>query len=191
MKSTHILAVAALLVSAPFTWSADAPKTAPKTKVEQFFTKHGTLTLRASTEVFESDLDDTDFGQAFYEVKTEVVELINPTSKTRAYGLRFKLRGRNDRESVSWLDEDELDSLIKGMEYLLNLKADVTKLNSVTGFYKTRDGMEIQAVKGEEEIFGIKARTGGFLVFEAESGFKKFRDSISAAQAKIADIKPE
>ena len=191
-KYPHIICI--LFLAATTTWAADAPKPdAPKTKLEQFSAKHGSLTLRASTKVAEMEAgDDIAFGQAFWQIDIEVVELIIPAENSRAYGLRFELSGNNNRESTSWLDADELPSLLQGIDYLLALDANVTKLASVTGFYRTRDGMEIQAVKGGESIFGVKASTGGFAVFEnKEDGLKKFREAIVTAQKKIAEIKPE
>ena len=196
MKNKYPQIICILLLAATTTWAADTPKPdAPKTKLEQFSAKHGSLTLRASTEVAKMSwhkTGDLDFQQTFNEIKVEVVEIINPTENTRAYGLRFELSGKNSRKSISWLDADELPSLLKGIDYLLALDANVTKLASVTGFYRTRDGMEIQAVKGDESVFGVKASTGGFAVFEKdEAGLKKFRDAIVTAQTKIAEIKPE
>ena len=192
-KYPHIICI--LFLAATTTWAADAPKPdSPKTKLEQFSAKYGSLTLRADTEVAKMSwykTGDFDFSQTFNEIRIEVVELISPSENMRAYGLRFELEGDN-RESISWLDADELPSLLKGIDYLLALDANVTKLDSVTGFYRTRDGMEIQAVKGKRSIFGVKASTGGFAIFKnKEAGLKKFRDAIVTAQKKIAEIKPE
>jgi len=188
MKNTlsHIISII-IFLSATTNWAADAPKAdSPKTKLEQFSAKHGSLFLRAETELGEIG---PFFSGTYYRVSAKVVEIIAPTSKTRAYGVNFELTGGKN-SSTSSLDEDELPSLIKGIDYLIELDPSVTKLAGVTGFYRTKAGMEVQVVKGEETIYGIKAERGGFLIFETPSDLKSFRSLIVRAQEKIKEIKP-
>ena len=190
------IAVIIAALSATTNWAAGAPKAdSPKTKLEQFSAKYGLLILQAETETIELykfPNGETVFvggRDGYYQVTVKVVELIQPSSKTRAYGVRFEFVGLVGK-SNSWLDEDEIPSLIKGIDYLLDLDPKVTKLSKVTGIYRTKDGMEVHAFKGEKTVLGLKAKTGSFAVFENVTGLKAFRKALQTAQAKITEIKP-
>jgi hypothetical protein len=202
MKNTlsHIIS-SIVFLSATTSWAADAPKAdPPRTKLEQFSAKYGSLFLRGKTRLVTLDWDSPESlelagdGAAFDRIQIDVVELIDPSTKTRAYGVYFDLKEDGEvRESRSYLDEDEIPSLIKGVDYLLALDPAVTKLKSVTGFYRIKDGLEVQVSKGNKGgkkiIYGIKAKTGGFAIFTNVKAFGRFRQALVDAQKKILEIK--
>ena len=100
--------------------------------------------------------------------------------------------GRLERESRSFVDYDEIDSLIKGLDYVAKADATVTKLSSFEANYSTKCDLQI-AVFGQQSA-GVSAaissgQIGTVRVFINVDDLNKLRALLVEAKAKLDGIR--
>lgn len=116
-----------------------AEKSAPITKLEAFSTRTGTVLIKGFKEV--GQLGGT--GLVIVEARE-----FRDASKPKAAGqygvtIQVKEAGRLERENTSYVDEDELDSLIKGIEYISKIDRTVTALADFEAQFRTRGDFSV------------------------------------------------
>jgi hypothetical protein len=189
MKKTIIsLAIAALLL--PSVYAANLKDSVPqaKTKLEQFSAKTGVVLIRGFHKIGSAQ------GLYNTSVNIEAKEFTNVTDGTKQYGITieaFKENGKYDKQHTSFIDYDEIDSLVKGIDYITKVKSDITKLEDFQADYKTKGDLKISTFSSGEKV--MSAVTSGNIsgvgaYFNIED-LAKVKDLILKAKTKIGEIK--
>ncbi|HEU4596480.1 MAG TPA: hypothetical protein VFS10_15195 [Pyrinomonadaceae bacterium] len=157
------------------------------TKMELLLEKTGAVVVKGSTTVgtinglrgtatFTSwEMLDTQTGSAEYGVSI----LIGDT-------------GRSDgAQEVAYVDYDELDGLIKGIDHIIKLENSSTKLARFEAQYKTRGGLAIfrfNAPGGYGTAISTEGVRGPRLILRP-TGLVEFRDMVESAKTIIDDAR--
>lgn len=159
-----------------------------KTKLEQFSAKTGVVIIRGFHKIGSVQ------GLYNTSVNIEAKEFINVTDGKRQYGITietFKENGRYDKEHTSFVDYDEIDSLMKGIEYIEKVKASVTKLEDFQADYSTRGDLKISVYSHGDGIgAGVTSgNVGGVRAYFNIEDLGKLKKLIKEAKTKIDEIK--
>jgi len=164
------------------------PEQVPKTKLETFVAQNGIVIIQgfSSAGILK--------GQYGSTIEVDSKEFTNAASGKKEYGITIEVSsgGTASRSNRSYIDYDEIESLIKGLDYIAKIDKSVTKLESFQATYNTKDDLS----------FAIFSRDNGTIMLSVESGrigaasayFKydeigKVRDLITQAKIKIDGIK--
>jgi hypothetical protein len=87
------------------------------------------------------------------EIRLDAIDLKDTANSTRAIGFVISLRefgekpGERPRENRSFIDYEEIDRLIKGMETASKVNETMTKLASFEALYRTLGDLEINVFR--------------------------------------------
>ena len=113
----------------------------------------------------------------------------NPNSpKTTGISITIKEAGGLERENTSYIDIDEIDSLVKGIEYISKVGKDVTLLDQFEVDYRTKGDLRItvfNSSKGEISASVSSGTIGRANAFIKLVELDKLRDLILAVKSKI------
>ena len=171
-----------------FTGYAQESTETNKTKLEQFSTKTGVVLVRGFHKIGSTT------GLYSTSVNVQSKEFINVSDETREYGITvesFKEDGRYDKSHTSFIDYDEIDSLIEGINYISSLKSDVTKLKDFQADYKTRSNLEISTFSSGRKILAAvtSGTIGGVTAYFNLTDLEKVKLLIIKAKEKIDSIR--
>lgn len=155
----------------------------PATKLEAFTARTGIVTIKAYTKVGVV----TGLGRVNIDV-LELRDALNPTA--REYGIRIIVResGKAEKENSSFIDADEIDSLIRGVNYIAKIDKSVTSLNEFEAKYKTRDDFAITTFSsrdGEVNVAVTSGRAPKASAFFKLSDMEQIKTFLTEAKAKI------
>jgi hypothetical protein len=146
-KTIQLLMFTALFTLQPFHCAkAQAPipqPTEPKTKLETFQAKSGGIIVRGFSSVGNIRGRSQKQHDAYTEI--ECKEFADAISGRKEYGLTVEVACDVGISvtSVSYIDYDEIDSLIKGIEYISNIGTNVTQLSNFQADYKSKSDLTI------------------------------------------------
>ena len=145
-----------------------------KTKIELFQSRKGGVVIKSFEKVFDfpdyitlggkvQKFDDKGGGVA------EVWELIDGTSGAKVYGIKIELEGDNRSDTV-FLDADEVDAVLKGVDYILGYQADKTKYKDWQVDFKSKAGFKISAFSSRKRtvMYAVQAGTVTHIFPKAE-----------------------
>jgi hypothetical protein len=170
------LAFAILLISPLYSaaqTAAPQPAATPSTKLESFSSKTGIVIIKGFTTVGKAK------GRGV--VTVEAREFRDGTSPQQgAYGVAIEVKesGRLERESRSFIDYDEIDSLVKGIDYIAKIGKSVTQFNDFEAQYRT---------KGDFSITVFSDSSGG-LSLSVDSG-RIGRTSAFLEMSELSNLK--
>jgi hypothetical protein len=143
----------------------------PKTKLEAFQLRTGVVIIKGFSRIGTATAAD---GSS---ILVEAIEYREVTSRAKEYGVTIEVReaGNAGRRSFSFIDYDEIEPLLKGLEYLSKIDSSVTQLNRYEADYRTRG----------EAIFSAFSSRGGNVTITVSAGL--FRKVTSAF--KLDDLK--
>ncbi|NWO03854.1 hypothetical protein DFO83_104219 [Idiomarina loihiensis] len=159
-----------------------------KTKIEQFSAKTGIVLIRGFHKIGNTQ------GLYNTSVNIEAKEFTNVTDGTKQYGITieaFKENGQYDKDHTSFIDYDEIDSLVKGIEYISKVKASVTKLDDFQADYSTRGDLKISTFSSGEQIMAAvtSGNIGAVAAYFNIDDLEKVKALIVKAKNKIDEIK--
>jgi hypothetical protein len=143
----------------------------PRTKLEAFQARRGIVIIKGSSRIgLATGLDGT-------SIEIETRELRDAGSLAREYGITVEVReaGNPGRRSLSYIDYDEIDPLLKALEYLSKIDDSATQLTRFEASYRTRGDLLVSASSGR----------GGTITLAVSGGV--FR--ISTSLFKLEDLK--
>lgn len=144
----------------------------PRTRLEAFQARTGIVIIKGSSRIgVAAGLDGT-------SLEVETRELRDAGSNSREYGITVEVRetGANGRRSLSYIDYEEIDSLLKGLEYLSKIDNSVTQLNRFEADYQTRGELLVSAFSG---------RGGGVTLAIASGHFRKATSLFRLEDLKV------
>ena len=127
----------------------------PATKLEAFSARTGIVLIKGYTELGSVS------GLGSVEVDArEFRDASNP--KLREYGSTFTVKesGRLERESNCLVDYDELDSLMKGIEYVGNADKGVTPLANFEAEFRTKGNLSVTTFSQRQGGIGLAISCG-------------------------------
>lgn len=178
----------ATLLTIPFIAAAqeqaDATKAPPATKLEAFSARTGIVLVKGLTYLGEID---GDISRVSIDVR-EFRDASNP--KSAQYGVAFTVKefGRLKRENTSYIDEDEIDSLIRGLDYISKIDRSVTTFRNVEAHYRTKGDLSL-VVGGEVGLVVSSGRIERTSALLKLADTDKIRASLGEAKKAIAFAK--
>lgn len=185
MRKKLCAAVALLaLLTTQANAQAPAAPTAPKTKLEAFEAQEGVVIVQGFSRIGE--LRGTYGGS----VVVQANEFTNATTGTRASGtvIDVKEGARLERSNRSFIDYDEIASLLKGIDYIAKADKSVTKLENFQADYRTKGDVKIStfSTTGGEIMVAVAAgRIGRTSVHLKFADLGALRNLISSAQERL------
>lgn|ERR1041384_1158695 len=191
MKYSYALMRVCLLLVTATLCHAQRPQpspssTEPRTKLEAFQAKTGAVIIKGYTEV------GTMAGLGG-SIKIESMEFTDAQTGTKQQGIVIEAKesGRLERESRAFVDYDEIDSLVKGLDYIGKIDASVTKLAKFEASYKTKGDLSITTFNETSGYqFGVTVGSiGGIDVFFKASDLERLKALILEAKMHLAEAR--
>jgi hypothetical protein len=130
----------------------------PRTKLEAFQVRTGVVIIKGFSRIgLAAGLEGT-------SIEVETREFREAGANAREYGITIEVREAGDtgRRRLSYIDYDEIEPLLKGLEYLSKIDNSVTQLNRFEVDYRTRGDLLVSAysTRGGNVTLAI---SGGYL----------------------------
>jgi hypothetical protein len=169
---------------------AQQPKTesTPKTKLEAFERQSGSVIIRGFSR------HGSVSGKYGGSVAVESREFTNATTGKREHGIVIEVKegGRLEREDRSFIDYDEIDGLLKGIEYISKIQKDVTPFDHFQADYRTKGDLTVSTFSsdGGEIAAAIESgRIGSVDVIIDLASLQKLRNIILEAKEAIDKVR--
>ncbi|GAB3883425.1 hypothetical protein [Spirosoma agri] len=192
------LQVFVLSTLSTFAYAQDEKPEKPKTKLEAFMAQDGTVIVQGFSTIGKME------GMYGSFLSVDSKEITVASSGKREYGITIEVKkniGSNlTRESTSYIDYDEIESLLKGIDYISKIDKSSTKLQDFQADYRTKDDLKISVFSGSLGLFSSSKNSSIYLNVEsgiigrATATFKlesinEFRGLIAKAKEKLDSIK--
>ncbi|MBK7464225.1 MAG: hypothetical protein IPP59_16375 [Betaproteobacteria bacterium] len=166
---------------------ADAAKVPPATKLEAFSARTGIVLVKGFTNLGTVN----GMGRVSIDVR-EFRDASNP--KSAQYGVAFEVKesGRLERENTSYIDEDEIDSLIRGLDYISKIDRSVTTFGNFEAQYRTKGDLSLVVFSGsggEISLAVSSGRIGRTRAFLKLADTEQIRTLLGEAKKAIASAK--
>ncbi len=159
----------------------------PATKLEEFSAKTGIVVIRG----FETIGEVRGMGSVTITAR-EFRDASNPKLKQTGLTVELKESGRLERESISFVDYDEIDSLLRGIDYISKIERNVTSLKNFEAEYRTKGDFAITTLNERNGSIGVAVSSGRFSKVSAYlklSDLPQLRTYIVNAKAIIDSAK--
>lgn len=159
----------------------------PRTKLEDIDSRYERVITKGFTQYATLNVRGV-------EVRLDVVEMKDTANSTRALGFVVALKelGDKPRENRSFIDYEEIDRLIKGMESVAKVNETMTKLAGFEARYRTLGDLEIVVFRQTRSgtaasvTSGICDRVTGLMTLD---DLDKLRGHLIEAKARLDEIK--
>lgn len=181
-----ILVVGVLVCSGANIKKPKLPTQGQETKLETFEKQTGTVIIRGRSEIGSVSAMGT--------VEVDCIEILDVSTAQREMGivLTVKGSGRYESSNSSFIDYDEIESLLNGIDYIAKVTLSSTKLSSFEAAYKTKGELSIvtfSSSKGKVEAVVSSGYTGSTRAFITTAKLSELRSIIAKAKKKLDEIK--
>jgi hypothetical protein len=156
----------------------------PATKLEAFQARTGVVIVRGFSTVGtirglggNVTIDARDFRDAG-----------DPTRRVTGISVSIKETSRLERENTSFIDSDEIEGLLHGVDYIVKASSEVTKLDNFEVEYRTKGYFSVIVFndsRGQLSVAVTSGRVGRTSAYLKLSDLAEFRKLIVAAQSKL------
>jgi hypothetical protein len=167
----------------------DSPQAlAPRTKLEAFKAQEGAVILHGFSKVGELR------GGNGSTLTVSCNEFTNATTQKKERGVIIEVKeaGTLEHENRSFIDYDELVSLLNGIDFMTKVDKRATQLDNVRATYRTRDELEL-SVSGRSSGEITAAVTSGTIAAARATltlpDLGKLRDFIVSAKNQLDALK--
>jgi len=162
------------------------PEPTPKTKIEAFQVQTGTVVIKGYAKIGRVS--------AMGAVEISAMEFTDAATNKKQTGVVIEIKeaGRLENEDRSFIDYDEVDALLKGIDYISKATVDVTKLGQFEATYKTKGNFSATTYSTGSGEIAAAVRSGhvrpttAFLSLEQ---LAKVRDLVDQAKQKLDEAK--
>jgi len=123
------------------------------------------------------------------EVTVETREFANATTGKKEYGVVIEVNegGRLERKDRAYIDYDEIDALLKGIDYIVKVDKSVTTFDSFQADYRTKGEMTLSTFSSDGTVKAAvsTSRIGGADLIIEIAGLQRLRVLISESKVKI------
>jgi hypothetical protein len=163
----------------------------PRTKLEAFQARTGVVIVKGFSRIGVAP------GLEGSSIEVENREFRDAGSNSKEYGLAVEVREAGTttgRRSVAYVDYDEIDPLLKGLEYLSKIDSSATQLTRFEADYRTRGDLLFSAYSTRGGAVTL-AVSGGVIrrttsLFRLED-LKVIRGLIIEAKNQLDAIQPK
>jgi len=160
--------------------------TVPKTKLQAFEALAGAVIIKGYTEI------GSVAGMGL--VSVDAKEFTNASNRRSEYGITIEVKetGRLQKEDTSFIDYEEIDSLIAGIDYVKKVNKDVTKLHGFEAVYRTKGDFSITVFSssgGKIEAAISSGRFGRATAFLSLEKLDSLRALLLEAKRTLDSIK--
>lgn len=178
-----LLAVAALAIH-----SHAQSTNGPRTQLEAIECRTNTLVVKGFTEIGT-------IACASGSVLVAAKESSDAATHERVFGVSVVVRGREGRQDTSYIDYDELDSLIKAVGLMNTPPWSESALPQIEASYTSRDGLRVASVNTRNNA-GMEAIVESNHACRSTSGISvqqliMFRSLLEQAKGKLDSIRPK
>ena len=160
------------------------------TKIERFQAAKGDVIIKG----FEKS-GMTMLGKYGKKLTVETREFIRVVAGDKSYGIVVEIKetsGSYPKSGKSFVDYDELDSLLKSVEYIRNVDKTASNLSEIEATFSTNGGLEVTAftISGElSYAIGVGRHSSVLIYLNSVDELSNFKKSVIAAKVKIDAIK--
>ncbi|MEK7727442.1 MAG: hypothetical protein AAB354_03460 [candidate division KSB1 bacterium] len=158
----------------------------PKTKLEAFEKQTGTVIIKGISEIGSVSGLGT--------VSVDCMEFTNVSTGVRQLGIVIEVKegGRLERSDRSFIDYDEIEPLMKGIDYISKVTSNSTKLSNFEALYKTRGDFSVITFSGSSGKIEAAVRSGyigSVAAYISTTKLSSLRSFIYQAKQKLDAIK--
>lgn len=159
-----------------------------KTKLESFQAKTGSVVIKSYSSI-------GGISGRLGSVQVDALELRDATSGLRVLGITINVKesARLEREDTSFIDYDEIDSLIKGIDYVSKVSSPTETLSNFEARYKTRGDFSIVTFNGSDGVSAAvtSGSIGRARAYISLDELQKLRQVLTDAKTKLDAIRPK
>ncbi|MEO5924269.1 MAG: hypothetical protein ABIR70_10620 [Bryobacteraceae bacterium] len=163
------------------------PPPAPKTKIEAFEAQSGSVVVRGFSRIGEMK------GIYGGVLTVQSMEFTQAVTGKKEYGITIDVKetDRLERSNRSFIDYDEIASLLKGIEYVSKIDSSVTPLESFQADFRTKGDFKVSTFSSGKEILASisSGSIGATSLFLRLSDVPKLRDLVASARDKLDAVK--
>lgn len=156
MKLLTIIFVLVFSLSV-FSQTTETAPAKPKTNLETFQEKYGSVLIKGYSIIGKMS------GRGGI-VTVQALTLNNPAIKTTVRGLIVEVdtSERYSTSARSFVEYDEIDSLIKGIAYISKIDKSATAFNSFEAKYKTKDDFSVTVFNDSQDKLSAVIAVGAY-----------------------------
>ena len=133
-------------------------------------------------------------GQYGTSAEVECKEFTDAISGKKEYGISITVKetSRLERKSSSYIDYDEIDSLLKGIDYIAKIEKSITKLSYFQANYSTKGELQVSTYSdsgGKVQASVASGRFGSVGTFLSLDELAEFKRLIQEAKSKLDSIR--
>lgn len=157
----------------------------PRTKLEAFEAKYSTVLIKGFTRISTLEVRD---------VRVDALEVRDLGNPSRALGIVIALRepGERPRENRAFIDYEEIDAVIGGIDAVARVNETVTKLAGFEARYRTLGDLEIGVFRQTRSGTAVTLSSGicdKVIVSLTLDELAKVRAMVVEAKGKLDEIK--
>lgn len=187
MTKSYRIALAALLAQAImftplFSQSQVAKDGEPKTKLEQFQFQTGSVVIKGYSEIGKLN--------ALGSVTVLAMEFTDAATGAKQQGVVIEVKedGRLEVKDRSFIDYEEVDALLAGLDYILVASPSVTQLSSFEATYRTKGNFAVSTFSSGYSGIGASIQCGYLRPASAYLSLEqlhKFRALVAEAKLRL------
>lgn len=149
---------------------SEQKKEAPRTQLEAFAAETGAVIIKGYSEVGRV----TGMGS----VEVDCREFANASTGKKSFGIAIKVAeaGRLEREDSSFIDFEEISSLIAGIDYISKIQPTVTSLAKFEATYATKGDFSVTVFNTSNGKLSVAVSSGRFGRTSAYLSVEKLAD---------------
>jgi hypothetical protein len=157
----------------------------PRTKLEALAAQEGAVIIRGFSRIGDVK------GPLGSSVIVRSQEFTNASTSEKEYGITLEVRetSRLEREHISFVDYDEIASLVKALEYLTKLDNTATSFNRFQADYRTHGEVQVTTYTTDASAVVAAAVTCGGIERATAllnlADLDMLRSLVDAARAEI------
>lgn len=176
-----------VLIAAGVTLAARAQVTnVTFTELEAFEAQTGTVIVKGAGQIGSLAVDALN-------ITLISKESLNVTTGQRQYGLAVEATANNQRVWKKVVDDDEMDSLFSGLDYLAKMDYKVTALPTFVAGFTTKSGLRVGAFtsqrRGAIQYFLEDYSTNSPRILITPAQLAQFQDLVDAARKNLNSLK--
>jgi len=158
-----------------------------KTKLEAFEAQAGAVLIKGITEVGSV--------KGMGSVAVDCREFADAATGRKEYGISIEVTGSGsfERKDTAFIDYEEIDSLLKGIDYISKIDKSVTPLTTFEAVYRTKGDLQVTtfttAANSKVQAAVQSGRFSSASAFLSLDQLAKFRGLVADAKAKLDSIK--
>ncbi len=163
----------------------------PKTKLEEFSARTGVVIIRGFEEI------GSVHGLYSTSINGEAKEFVYVSTGIREYGITVEVKkedGKYDKKNTSYIDYDEIESLISGIDYIAKVDKSSTKFSNFQADYNTKGDFKISTFSSPSSLDKIMVAVssghfGGVTAYFKISSLAEIKIIIEQAKTRIDTLK--